>query len=72
MSTENLIRDLQQAYPDDPARLRGLHDRLAATAERDAALDIAYRVIDSPVGPLEMVSDGTSLIASYFCTTFDQ
>ena len=29
-----------------------LHARLAAAAERDGVLDVAYRIVDGPVGPL--------------------
>lgn len=44
--------DLAALYPvddDDIARLRG---RLAAAADRDDVLDVAYRTVDSPVGSL--------------------
>lgn len=34
----------------DSATLRALHDRLVALAQRDGLLDVAYRVVDSPVG----------------------
>lgn len=34
----------------DVAALRTLHDRLVARAQRDGLLDVAYRVVDSPVG----------------------
>lgn len=47
MNTDKRSRDLARAFPDDPDRL----DRLAATAQQDRILDIAYRTIDSPVGP---------------------
>ncbi len=36
----------------NPDRMADLHDRLAAAAQRDGVLDVAYRVVDSPVGPL--------------------
>ncbi|MBB2990237.1 methylated-DNA-[protein]-cysteine S-methyltransferase [Mycolicibacterium iranicum] len=42
--------------PDEQSTLRRLHDRLAAAAEPSGVLDIAYRTIDSPVGPLLLVA----------------
>jgi methylated-DNA-[protein]-cysteine S-methyltransferase len=35
-----------------PAELEVLRDRLVADAENDGLLDIAYRTVDSPIGPL--------------------
>ncbi|UZN01504.1 methylated-DNA--[protein]-cysteine S-methyltransferase [Cellulomonas sp. S1-8] len=36
----------------DEATLRTLHARLVARAQADGLLDVTYRVVDSPVGPL--------------------
>jgi DNA oxidative demethylase len=47
MNTDKRSRDLARAFPADPDRLSLLHDRLAATAQQDRILDIAYRTIDS-------------------------
>ena len=44
--------DLAALYPVDDGDLTRLHARLAAAAERDDALDVAYRTIDSPRRPL--------------------
>ena len=53
MSThDDLTRDLAQASPTTPDDLRRLHDRLAAAAQAEGILDVAYRTVDSPVGPL--------------------
>ena len=52
MNADDLARDLARAFPDAPGELRRLHDRLAASAERDGILDVAYRTVDNPVGPL--------------------
>jgi len=38
--------------PTDPALLGRLHARLEARATEDAALDVHYRTVDSPVGTL--------------------
>ena len=46
--------------PADDAELR-LHTRLVDEAERDGVLDVSYRTIDSPIGPLLLAAtpDGT-------------
>ena len=62
MNTDDLIRSLGRAFPETPDHLRELHARLAAAAERDSMLDIAYRTIDSPVGPLLRAATGRGLI----------
>ena len=41
---------------------RRLHDRLAAAAERDGILDVAYRTVDSPVGPLLLAATEAGLV----------
>jgi len=48
-----------RALDDDGAALRALHDRLVAQARAHGLLDVAYRVVDSPVGPL-LVAAGES------------
>jgi methylated-DNA-[protein]-cysteine S-methyltransferase len=68
MSTDDLIRHLGRAFPDTPEHLSGLHARLAAAAERDSTLDIAYRTIDSPVGPLLLAATGRGLIRVAYAT----
>ncbi|MFL0238667.1 methylated-DNA--[protein]-cysteine S-methyltransferase [Mycobacterium sp. SMC-18] len=45
-----------------PDRLAELHDRLAAAAQRDGVLDVAYRIVDSPVGPLLLAATEQGLI----------
>jgi methylated-DNA-[protein]-cysteine S-methyltransferase len=47
-----IIRGLVAGTDGDPQRLAALHVRLTADAQRDGVLDIAYRIVDSPVGPL--------------------
>src|SRR5208337_1575662 len=54
--------DLTRAFPDTPGDLRRLHDRLAAAAERDGILDVAYRTVDSPVGPLLLAATDAGLV----------
>ena len=62
MNTDKRSRDLTRAFPGDPDRLSLLHDRLAATAQQNRILDIAYRAIDSPVGPLPIAATEPGLI----------
>ena len=46
---------------DDRANAR-LHARLVAAAQRDGVLDIAYRQVDTPVGPLLLAATGRGLV----------
>ena len=46
---------------DEDANTR-LHARLAAAAERDGVLDVAYRTLDSPVGELLLAATGEGLV----------
>ena len=62
MNADDLARDLARAFPSTPGELRRLHDRLAAAAERDAILDVAYRTVDSPVGPLLLAATEAGLV----------
>ena len=47
--------------PDEDAAAR-LHARLAATAEREGVLDVAYRTIDTPVGTLLLAATPQGLV----------
>jgi methylated-DNA-[protein]-cysteine S-methyltransferase len=53
---------LARAYPDTPDHLRELRDRLAAKAQTEGILDIAYRTIDSPVGTLLLAATDLGLV----------
>jgi methylated-DNA-[protein]-cysteine S-methyltransferase len=57
---------LAQAFPDHPDQLSRLRTRLAAAAQQDGVLDVAYRVIDSPVGPLLLAATDQGLIRVAF------
>jgi methylated-DNA-[protein]-cysteine S-methyltransferase len=46
----------------DGATERRLRDRLAAAAERDGLLDVAYRTVDSPVGELLLAATDRGLV----------
>jgi methylated-DNA-[protein]-cysteine S-methyltransferase len=58
--------DLTALYPVDDGDLSRLHTRLAAAAERDDALDVAYRTVDSPVGPLLIAATPVGLVRVAF------
>ena len=62
MSADELTRDLERAFPGHPADLRRLHARLAEAAQRDGILDVAYRTVDSPVGPLLLAATEAGLV----------
>jgi methylated-DNA-[protein]-cysteine S-methyltransferase len=48
--------------PVDAETLRRLHDELELAADRAGVLDIAYRVIDSPVGQLLLAASERGLV----------
>ena len=56
------MNDLLDAFPvgeSDVDRLRG---RLAAAAEAEGILDVAYRTVDTPVGPLLLAATEQGLV----------
>jgi methylated-DNA-[protein]-cysteine S-methyltransferase len=58
--------DLTALSPVDEGDLTRLHARLAAAAERDDALDVAYRTVDSPVGTLLIAATPVGLVRVAF------
>lgn len=64
--TDDLLRDLAQIHPDTPDHLQWLHDRLSVAATGDGILDIAYRVVDSPLGPLLLAATEAGLVRVAF------
>lgn len=64
--TSNDALDLigRTAPADDD--LTRLHERLSGEAERDGLLDVAYRTVDSPVGPLLLAATGAGLVKVAF------
>lgn len=58
----HLVTTLNQALPDSPDQLRRLRDRLAAAAQAEGILDIAYRIVDSPVGSLLLAATEVGVI----------
>jgi methylated-DNA-[protein]-cysteine S-methyltransferase len=62
VNANEFIGDLRRAFPGDPGDLPRLRARLAAAAQRDGILDVAYRIIDSPVGPLLLAATEAGLV----------
>ena len=63
MKNENdLVRDLARITEATPVKLAELHARLAAAAQRDGILDVAYRIVDSPVGALLLAATEVGLV----------
>lgn len=63
MSNEHeLIRELTQSTDATADDLGALHARLAAAAQAEGLLDIAYRIVDSPVGALLIAATDLGLV----------
>ncbi|MEV6899233.1 methylated-DNA--[protein]-cysteine S-methyltransferase [Amycolatopsis sp. NPDC051372] len=62
-----MTTDLFAALPvDDETAQDRLRARLIAAAARDGLLDVAYRTVDSPVGPLLLAATGAGLVRVAF------
>lgn len=62
MNTNDLTPALKRAFTGDPGAQHRLQVRLATAAERDGILDVAYRTVDSPVGPLLLAATDAGLV----------
>jgi methylated-DNA-[protein]-cysteine S-methyltransferase len=63
--TDNVVRDLTGALAEpvhDPSGLQARQARLAAQAAQAGILDIAYRTLDTPVGPLLLAATERGLV----------
>ncbi|OBG78375.1 cysteine methyltransferase [Mycobacterium sp. E2462] len=60
--TDELIGDLARMTDPTADQLTALHARLAVAAQGEGILDVAYRVLDSPVGPLLLAATDHGLI----------
>ncbi len=58
--------DFMDQFPVDPDDLRRLHARLEREAQVGDLLDIAYRTVDSAVGPLLLVATPVGLLRIAF------
>ncbi len=59
---DDLPRRLARAYSDTSDDLRRLRERLATAAQAEGILDVAYRTVDSPVGPLLLAATDLGLV----------
>lgn len=64
-SDEQIIDDLKAAFTGGGTDER-LHGRLAALAEREGVLDVAYRTVESPFGPLLLAATQEGLVRVAF------
>jgi methylated-DNA-[protein]-cysteine S-methyltransferase len=63
MNDEPEAADMLAALPEvSQADLAALHDRLVARADASDLVDVAYRTIDSPVGPLLLAATPQGLL----------
>jgi methylated-DNA-[protein]-cysteine S-methyltransferase len=62
---ESIIDRLRSAFTDTGNEAR-LTSRLAALAEREGLLDVAYRTVDSPFGPLLLAATAEGLVRLAF------
>ncbi|MCV7423919.1 methylated-DNA--[protein]-cysteine S-methyltransferase [Mycobacterium yunnanensis] len=60
--TDGIIHDLTRLTQPSPDKLAELHQRLTAAAQRDGLLDIAYRTVDTAVGPLLLAATEQGLV----------
>lgn len=64
--TSEQVRTGEGTTPGEARHLDGLHARLMAAAERDGTLDVTYRTVDSPVGPLLLAATTSGLVRVAF------
>jgi methylated-DNA-[protein]-cysteine S-methyltransferase len=56
------MNDLMDAFGVEESDVDLLRARLAAAAEAEGILDVAYRTVDTPVGPLLLAATGQGLV----------
>ncbi len=73
MTTSDLTGELSRALTTGPEHLGQLHDRLAAAAQGDGILDVAYRTVDTPLGALLLAATEQGLVkVAYACQDHDK
>jgi methylated-DNA-[protein]-cysteine S-methyltransferase len=60
--TGGTTEELGAAFPVSPSEVDRLHARLVAAAQADGILDVAYRTVDTPVGPLLLAAPEQGLV----------
>ena len=61
-----LVTALTASLDTDAADIVALRSRLTERAEREDLVDVAYRVVDSPIGPLLVAASSTGLVRVAF------
>ncbi len=56
------MNELRDAFPVEQSEVDELRARLLAAAQADGILDVAYRTLDTPVGPLLLAATGQGLV----------
>jgi methylated-DNA-[protein]-cysteine S-methyltransferase len=56
------MNDVLDAFPVGAGELDRLRTRLAAAADAEGILDVAYRIVDTPVGPLLLAATEQGLV----------
>jgi methylated-DNA-[protein]-cysteine S-methyltransferase len=67
-NNDDFARDLARVYDADPDHLTSLHERLTAAAGSAGVLDVAYRIVESPVGQLLIASTDAGLVRLAFAS----
>jgi methylated-DNA-[protein]-cysteine S-methyltransferase len=65
---DDIALALTRSRPDDPDLMERLHTRLAAAAQAQGILDVAYRTIDTPIGTLLVAATEVGLVRVAFAT----
>jgi methylated-DNA-[protein]-cysteine S-methyltransferase len=66
ITDRHVFADLMWACPDTSDHLSRLRARLVTAAEAGGSLDVAYRTVDSPVGPLLLAATEVGLVRVAF------
>ena len=61
-----LVTALTASLDTDAADIVALRSRLTERAEREDLVDVAYRIVDSPIGPLLVAASSTGLVRVAF------
>ncbi len=56
------MNDIKDAFPVAPSEVDGLRARLTTAAAAEGILDVAYRTLDTPVGPLLLAATEQGLV----------
>jgi methylated-DNA-[protein]-cysteine S-methyltransferase len=68
MTTDRATDPFRRLELDDPTVLSRLRERLAADADGAGLLDVAYRTVDTPLGPLLLAATDRGLVRAAFAS----